>query len=170
MRLSKMISVLAAFAAGTIATSASATTYNLGTLPNNVRVFLNHDLSDTNPNDTYVFKIGLIGDLGNRLFHIGMSSIPGLTAKFYSGVVGSGTLLKTFGEHNYGMAVPNVTPGNYYAVVSSNALSAPRQYQLQLYAEGTPAPAPGPAGFLVFAAGAAAMGYRKRRMKAMPTA
>ena len=142
---------------------AMAQTYNMGTLAIGSPVYVTHTLTSGNQSDTMFFRINMLGDVGVRLYAIG-SAISNLKFSFYEGTVGSGTLLKTFGTTgpNRGVPVTGITSDRYYVVVSSKT-QVPRDYGLRLFAEGTPAPAPGPAGLLVFGAGAAAMAARKRR-------
>ena len=162
MRLFRTVGLAVAAMAAVSAAPSYAATYNLGTLPANSRVFTTGALVPVlNPSDTYIFGVGVIGDLGSKLVTVSLGGIPGLTASFYKGIAGSGTFLKTITAGGPGNFISKVTPGPYYATVNSSLGTG--AYQLSLITEGQPAPAPGPAGLLVFGAGAAVMAVKKRR-------
>ena len=165
MRITNLLGTICAAAGIGIASPALAATYDLGTLPNNTRVFNTGVLSPVNPTDTFKFNIALFGDLGSKLLNLNLVGLPSLTASFYKGTTGSGTLLKTISPGGTGNFISTVTPGPYHAIVSTSGTPA-GAYNLSMIAEGTPAPVPGPAGLLVFGAGAAVIAYRKRRAKA----
>ncbi|MEO6092507.1 MAG: hypothetical protein ABIT04_06380 [Novosphingobium sp.] len=160
MHITKSIGMAAAGLAAIAATPALAATYNLGTLPNNTYVNTIKPLTPLKPSDTITFMIGAFGNVSYNLF----GRVPNAVVKFFYGAVGSGKAVTVLGTKSRYFYTP---AGNYYAVVTG----APRSrvsYNLRLKYE--PAPAPGPAGFLVFGAGAAFMAARKRRANAKAAA
>lgn len=161
MNITKSIGVAAAGIAAIAATPALATTYNLGSLPANTLLSLHYPLTTSNTTDTITFALSTFGSISYHLF----GRVPNAMVKFFYGAVGSGTPVTVLGTtkspYFYSPA------GNYYAVVTG-APTSRISYNLRLRYE--PAAAPGPAGFLVFGAGAAVMAARKRRAKAKAAA
>lgn len=156
-----------------MAAPASATTYNLGTIADASPVGLGGVLNPANPSDTLVFALGATSDLGGGLTMVppvvlspglifGLSSVQ---ASFYSGIVGSGTLLGTIGD-GQATTFDNLIAGDYYVVVTGTAINPTLggTYAIGLMSTNA-APAPGPAGLAVALAGGACLLWRRRRAK-----
>lgn len=159
-----------------IASPASATTYDLGTVADASPIGLGGVLNPANPSDTLVFALGTTSNLGGGLTMVppivlspglifGLSSVQ---ASFYSGAVGSGTLLGTIGN-GQSTTFDNLLAGDYYVVVTGTAINPTLggTYAIGLMSTNA-APAPGPAGLAVALAGGACLLWRRRRAKAAP--
>lgn len=173
----KFVTTAACLAMALVLTApASAATYNLGVVSDQNPLGLGGVLSTANPSDTLVFALGSASDLGG-----GLSLVPpivftpslvfGLTsaqASFYSGIVGSGTLLGSLSD---GQTVnfDGLAAGDYYVVVTGTAFNPTLggTYAIGLMSTNA-APAPGPAGLAVALAGGACILLRRRRGKSAP--
>jgi hypothetical protein len=137
-------------------TPALATTYSLGTLPASTLVSIHKVLSPSNTTDTLTFSISAFGKVFYNLY----GRVPNAVVHFFRGTPGSGIPVPVSGPTRFRFSA---NTGPYYAVVAGGP-TVPTSYNLQL--KYNPAPVPGPAGLLVFGAGAAVLAYRKRRAQA----
>jgi hypothetical protein len=162
MHVTKSFGMAAAGIAAIVATPALAATYNLGALPANTLVSISHPLSPTNLSDTINFSLPSFGQVRFNLF----GRVPNAAVQFFR--VGFSNPIPIDFAFRGPRKSPNLpyflgNAGNFYAVVTGTP-SSQIAYNLRLTFN--PAPVPGPAGFLVFGAGAALLAARKRRAAA----
>ncbi|MDO6416067.1 hypothetical protein Q4F19_16890 [Sphingomonas sp. BIUV-7] len=166
-----MFGKLTVFVAAAFAASAPAHSqaYSLGALGSGAPVTTVGVLTGGNPSDVVTFSLassgGVSASLQNFLVAIGGVSynLSNATATFYkasdAGAVNIGTLT-TAATQNFA----NLTSGSYFAVVTGvQTGNSGGIYGLSLLGASNAAPAPGPAGFLVFGAGLAGLAMRRRR-------
>lgn len=155
-----------ALAAVTVDT-ASAKVMDLGELPGAEVVGAGGVLTKKNTVDYFTFSIPTADNLAfNIAFLFQGTNIVGLKSTLFSGALGSGVQVGVPIAGGNEFDYSNLAAGNYYAKVDATSiLGAGGAYSLGLLLSPQAAVAPGPAGFLVFGAGAGALAYRRRRMK-----
>lgn len=150
---------------------AHAVTYDLGVLQETTPIGLGGTLNSVNTSDTLIFALADTDNLGGGLSMVppivfapglvfGLSSVQ---ASFYSGAVGSGTLLGSI-TADQTTTFTDLVAGDYYVVVTGTAFNPTLggTYAIGLMATNAAA-APGPAGLVVALAGGACLLWRRRR-------
>lgn len=162
----------AALCAALISIPAFAATYDLGTLSTTPQTATG-TLTDPLSFDTVTFSLAGPSDIAGGIASVKISflntsiyNFSSLVASIYdnstNSLIGSADLSNGFSQ-------PGLGAGDYYALVSGTPTGVSGGlYSLSLLANPSAAPAPGPAGLLVFAAGAGAIAFRRyRRRKAL---
>jgi hypothetical protein len=164
-----MKKIFVGMAASLLALSASpsvAATYNLGTLTPGVPASQTGTLTGANPSDTINFSLPSVLDLTGQVDNIKVAFGPftffnfsALQADIFSGATPLGTLVA-----GSSLTLPALGAGPFTAVVTGTPTGlSGGLYSLTLFANQNAAPAPGPAGLLVFGAGLGAMWMKRRK-------
>lgn len=122
---------------------AMAVTYDAGTLDPHSSLTPTQFFTEDYQTDTLTFSVS--GDLELTVAQIALGGFYGLNTSFYSGAVGSGSLLGHV-VNNIPLNLGSVSAGSYYAVISGfttlNGIdpAKPQKYVIQLFADQIPPP------------------------------
>lgn len=143
----------------------SAEIINLGTIPANGNLSYSGQLGNNNQSDTINFSI-LQDTLSSTYAVLNQSTkVTGLVAQLYtSGGAATGGPLSTPSGSSTSAAYPGLAAGDYYYIVSGTNVQGNAQYTLGLFSSAA-APAPGPAGLIVFGVGAGMVALQRRRKR-----
>ncbi|MEZ5656899.1 MAG: hypothetical protein R3E04_13655 [Sphingobium sp.] len=152
-----------------ISAPASAATYDLGTLSATPQTATG-TLANSLASDTVTFSLASQSDIAGGIAAVKISFMNTTIYNFSSlsaGIYDSGTNnLVGSADLSTGFSQPGLSAGSYYALVSGvpTGISG-GLYSLSLLATPSAAPAPGPAGLVVFGAGAGAIAFRRYRRR-----